>query len=58
MVMVALEEGFNPLLQRYHLTGFVFAPAEAFFSQSAIEAFDMRLFILLVRSSHTVAVTK
>ena len=58
MVVIALQEDFDPLLQVSHLSRFVFTPSKAFFSQSAIKAFDVRLLILLVGPRHAMTITK
>ena len=56
--MIGFQKDFAALLQPGHLAWFVFASSEAFFFQGSVAAFDMRLFIFLVRSRDAVTVTK
>ena len=56
MVMIAMQEGFDVQHQRPYILGFVFLPSQALLSHGAVEAFDERLFVLLVRSGDAMLV--
>ena len=58
VIVIALQEGFDPLLQCRHLAWFIFAPAKTLFPQSAIKTFDVGLLIFLVGLCHAMTITK
>ena len=56
--MISLEKRFHHIGTFFQVTHWVFLPAQAFFPHCAVEALNVGLFILAIRSGYSMAMAE